>query len=174
MSWIRVDMHTFLHTYRSRCSMMRESFKWVIKNQKRALSMTSRRRKKRKSISNTCYETINHNQADFYECICNNIFHLTATSLNRNFITISRFSKHQRRHQPFKSFVKSFSILHYLFFWFTNWATQSSLGYFFILKLQFKANWQQRETTIKFNVHYAFLPKGFIVAYLSVWFELKS
>lgn len=129
-------MHTFLHTYRSRCSMMRESFKWVIKNQKRALSMTSRRRKKRKSISNTCYETINHNQADFYECICNNIFHLTATSLNRTIL--SQFRAFQNISGGTSHFTNPlwncFQFYITFFFWFTNWATQSSLGYFFYFK----------------------------------------
>lgn len=139
-------MHTFFHTYRSRCSMMRERFKWVIKNQKRALSMTSRRRKKRKSISNTCYETINHNQADFYECICNNIFHLTATSLNRTIL--SQFRAFQNISGGTSHFTNplwnrfQFYITFFLVYKLSH-AVKS--GIFFILKLQFKANWQQRE-----------------------------
>lgn len=147
--------------------MMRAKFKWLIKiweNFIYDIDGTLSVMFKRKSISKTCYETINHNQSEFFAglmwatafttfSISLPIFH---HSNHRNFITIS---KHQQQFYARFLWEKLFSF--YFFFY------KMFVVILLWKKLHCKANWLEpakkptQNRNKKLNVHYGFFPKEF-------------
>lgn len=142
--------------------------------------MTSRRREERKSISKTCFETINHNQSRFlwmcklqhfpFDC------HLAPTAILSQFRAFQNINSGTNHLNPlWVKIIFNFTLpLFFRGLQIEPHTAAVSLGCFYFyfktaIRSKLASKLASRETTtIKINVHYAFLPKEFIVAYLSV------